>query len=147
MQGVLTRENFVWLAGSLCQLNRVPFDPGLLLQRFPAPHSVGQFIEAARALGLRTGEARLARGDLKSLREPCVGFLKAPASKPAILFKSDGSRLLYFEAGEQNPKTAPLDAPMARPPPGASASAGSGPSCCATAPCGATCSRPRSSSS
>ncbi len=110
MQGVLTRENFVWLAGSLCQLNRVPFDPGLLLQRFPAPHSVGQFIEAARALGLRTGEARLARGDLKSLREPCVGFLKAPASKPAILFKSDGSRLLYFEAGEQNPKTAPLDA-------------------------------------
>ena len=109
MQGVLTRENFVWLAGSLCQLNRVPFDPGLLLQRFPAPHSVGQFIEAARALGLRTGEARLASDHLKSLREPCVGFLKAPASKPAILVRSDGSRLLYFEAGEQNPKTAPLD--------------------------------------
>ncbi|MGQ0546513.1 MAG: peptidase domain-containing ABC transporter [Betaproteobacteria bacterium] len=108
MQSALTREDFVWLAGSLCQLNRVPFDPNLLLQRFPAPHSVGQFIEAARALGLRTGESRLKNGDLKALRQPCIGFLKAAASKPAILVKSDGSRLLYFEAGEKAPRTAPL---------------------------------------
>ncbi len=109
MQGVLTRENFVWLTGSLCQLSRIPFDPGLLLQRFPSPHSVGQFIEAARALGMKTGEARLGSSELKALRQPCVGFLKAPASKPAILVKSDGGRLLYFEAGEQSPKTASLD--------------------------------------
>ena len=90
MQGVLTRENFVWLTGSLCQLSRIPFDPGLLLQRFPSPHSVGQFIEAARALGMKTGEARLGSSELKALRQPCVGFLKAPASKPVILVKSDG---------------------------------------------------------
>ena len=108
MQGVLTREDFIWLAGSLCQLNRVPFDPALLLQRFPAPHSRDQFIEAARALGLKTGETPVRNGELKSLRQPCIAFLKADASKPAILVKSDGSRLLYFEAGEQNPKTAPL---------------------------------------
>ena len=104
MQRALTREDFVWLAGSLCQLNRIPFDPGLLLQRFPAPHSQGQFIEAVRALGMKTGAAPLG----KAPRQPCIGFLKAPVSKPALLVRNDGSRLLYYEAGENNPRTAAL---------------------------------------
>ena len=36
----LSRQDFVWLIGSLCQVNRLPFDAALLLQNFPAPHSV-----------------------------------------------------------------------------------------------------------
>lgn len=108
MQAALTRDDFVWLTGSLCQLNRVPFDPTLLLQRFPAPHSVGQFIEAARALGFKAGQAILKSGQLDSLRQPCVAFLKDAGAKPAILVKSDGARLLYFEAGESTLRNAPL---------------------------------------
>jgi hypothetical protein len=39
----VAEADFAWLVGSICQINRIPFDPALLLQRFPAPHSVRQF--------------------------------------------------------------------------------------------------------
>jgi subfamily B ATP-binding cassette protein HlyB/CyaB len=91
------------LVGSLCQINRIPFDPALLLQRFPAPHSIKQFVEAAHSLGFRTGEGELAKAVF-----PCVGFLVGDALRPAILAKRDADRLLYFVAGSQTPQTAPV---------------------------------------
>jgi len=94
--------DFVWLLGSLCQLNRLPFDAQLLLQRFPAPHSVRNFLEAAQSLGFKTGEGAIAKPAF-----PCVGFLKGETSKPALLVKADGDRLLYFVPGSQAPEVAP----------------------------------------
>ena len=94
--------DFVWLLGSLCQLNRLPFDAQLLVQRFPAPHSMRDFLEAARAFGFKTGEGQISRPAY-----PCVGFLKGETPRPAILVKNDGERLLYFVAGSQTPETAP----------------------------------------
>ena len=94
--------DFVWLLGSLCQLNRLPFDAQLILQRFPAPHAVPDFLMAARSLGFKTGE-----GELRKPAYPCVGFLKGENSKPAILFKGDEERLVYFAAGSQTPETLP----------------------------------------
>ena len=41
-------QDFIWLIGSLCQINRIPFDPQLILQRFPPPHLVRNLIEADR---------------------------------------------------------------------------------------------------
>jgi subfamily B ATP-binding cassette protein HlyB/CyaB len=105
LSGALTREDFVWLAGSLCQLNRIPFDPALLLQRFPAPHDQRQLIEACGTLGLRTGEASLPAKGFRAARLPCVAFLKEPARKPAIVMKADTERVLYFQAGSQAPVT------------------------------------------
>jgi subfamily B ATP-binding cassette protein HlyB/CyaB len=101
----LAGRDFVWLIGSLCQINRVPFDPALVLQRFPAPHSVRQLVEAARSLGFKTGE-----GKLPTLAFPCVGFLKGESPRPAILIKADAERLLYFEAGNQAPLTCAMSA-------------------------------------
>jgi subfamily B ATP-binding cassette protein HlyB/CyaB len=99
----VAEADFAWLVGSLCQINRIPFDPALLLQRFPAPHSVRQFVEAAHSLGFRTGE-----GELSQAAFPCVGFLAGEAARPAILVKRDADRLLYFVAGSQTPQTAPI---------------------------------------
>jgi len=93
----LARRDFLWLVGSLCQLNRIAFDPALLLQRFPAPHSVRQLLEAAQSLGFKTGEGRLA-----AAAYPCVGFLKGA---PVLLVKAQGARVLYFDAGSQAPQT------------------------------------------
>ena len=31
----LSRETFVWLVGSLCQMHRLPYDKVLLTQQFP----------------------------------------------------------------------------------------------------------------
>jgi subfamily B ATP-binding cassette protein HlyB/CyaB len=93
----------VWLVGSLCQLNRIPFDPAILVQRFPAPHSTQQLIEACRALGFRVGESKAA---IREARFPCIGFLKGDPPRPALVIKGDTERILYFEAGSQNPATA-----------------------------------------
>jgi len=95
---VLSRADFVWLIGSLCQLNRVPFDAALLVQRFPAPHSSRQLVEALQSLGFRTGDGVLAKAAF-----PCIAFLDGETPKPALVVKADGSKLLYFEACSQTP--------------------------------------------
>ena len=99
----LSRPDFVWLIGSLCQVNRLPFDAALLLQNFPAPHSVRQLIEALQSLGFRTGESKLAKASF-----PCIAILKGETPRAAIVVKADASQLLYFEAGSQAPQTCPL---------------------------------------
>jgi ATP-binding cassette, subfamily B, bacterial HlyB/CyaB len=97
----LTREWFVWLVGSFCQLNRAPFDAALLLQRFPAPHSLRQVREALLSLEFKVGDGRLKRRVL-----PCVAILKGDNPHPALLLKGDDERVLYFPAGAQSPQTA-----------------------------------------
>ena len=99
----VAEADFAWTIGSLCQINRIPFDPALLLQKFPAPHSVRQLIEALHSFGFRTGEGKLAKSVY-----PCLGFLAGEAVKPALLVKRDAERLLYFVAGSQAPQTAPV---------------------------------------
>jgi len=99
----VAEADFAWTIGSLCQINRIPFDPALLLQKFPAPHSVRQLIEALRSFGFKTGEGRIAKAAY-----PCVGFLAGDEPKPALLVKRDAERLLYFVAGSQTPQTAPV---------------------------------------
>ncbi len=95
----LAQRDFVWLVGSLCQLNRLPFDAALLVQRFPAPHSEAQLREALRSLGFRVGHGTLARAVF-----PCVAFLRGETRRPALVLRSDGTRLLYFAAGSQAPQ-------------------------------------------
>jgi len=108
----LSKADFVWLIGSLSQINRIPFDSDLMLQRFPAPHGRRQFLEALQALGFVTGEhAGDARG-FGGVPFPCVGFLKRNAGeaklRPALFIRADGERLLYFPAGSQTASIAPL---------------------------------------
>ncbi|MGH8688655.1 MAG: peptidase domain-containing ABC transporter, partial [Burkholderiales bacterium] len=98
----VTAEDFGWLVGSLCQINRIPFDPSLLFQKYPAPHSGRQLVEALRSFGFRTGD-----GSLEKSAYPCVGFVAGESLKPALLLKRDVERLLYFVAGTQTPQTAP----------------------------------------
>ena len=91
MDKPLSAEHFAWLVGSLCRLSRVPFDPALLLQRFPAPHVLPQLLEALQALGFRTAQGTLARAAF-----PCIAFRNGEA---VLVLKSQGRRLLYFEPG------------------------------------------------
>jgi len=99
----LEEWEFIWLVGSLCRINRLPFDPRLLLQRFPAPHSRHQLVEVLRAFGFRTGDAALDAAKL-----PCLAFLRGESIRPAILIRRDAERLLYFQAGSQTPAVMPL---------------------------------------
>jgi len=101
----LSQADFVWLIGSLCQINRIPFDAKLMVQRFPAPHSRRQLAEVLQALDFKTGEHLVEPKSFAELRFPCVGFLKGPHedgdARPALFVKADAERLLHFPAGSQ----------------------------------------------
>ncbi len=102
-------ETFVWLVGSLCHLNRIPFDASLLLQQFPAPHSIATILEAAQALGFKTGE-----GDLTAAVYPCIGFIGSRLAEPALLIGRDAQRLLFFLPSSQAAQVCAEDAVAGR---------------------------------
>ena len=118
-----TRE-FVWALGSYCALHRKPFDPNLLLQQHPAPHSSDSLIHAARALGFRIQQRRRAPDALGSLAMPCLVVLKAAredsrdpnelstgdaaassgsAGRLALLCQISSSEARLFHAGSNTP--------------------------------------------
>jgi len=106
----IATDHFVWLLGSLCRLNRSAFDADLVLQQFPAPHSLSRLLEAARALGFRSGLAELSDAALEDAPLPFVAFARdaaensATGATPALVVKRDGTRLVYFEAGTEAPR-------------------------------------------
>ncbi|MBE0625337.1 MAG: peptidase domain-containing ABC transporter [Burkholderiales bacterium] len=124
--GSLSRQDFIWVLGSLCQLNRIPFAPALLQQQFPPPYDRAALLGAAKALDFKVGEMTVSATELASLPLPCLMFLKpapgmaaphqapvaaaqeAPQSRPALLVRANDSELLYFEAGASSPVTLPV---------------------------------------
>jgi ATP-binding cassette, subfamily B, bacterial HlyB/CyaB len=104
------------MLGSLCQVHRVPFDPALVAQQHPPPHSDSTFIEAAAALGFRVGRCDTAAHPVSGLSFPMVALLRgsgdavdgaAPADL-ALVVRADGDRLLYFRARSATGETLPL---------------------------------------
>ena len=116
-------QDMVWLLGSLCQLNKIPFDPALVTQQHPPPHTEATFTETATALGFKVGRCDTARRKLGDLAFPFVAFLResvtadsnpaatdAPSTvKLALVIKSDGERLLYFRANSNAAETVAAD--------------------------------------
>ncbi|MBP3982652.1 peptidase domain-containing ABC transporter [Acidovorax sp. JG5] len=116
-QGELGYQELLWLLGSLCNLYRTPFDPKLIEQEFPPPHSLATFHEAARALGFKTGQGTHP-AEWQALPLPAIAFLRAipeTESQPGVkalsvlILKTDGHKLLYFRAGSQAPETITAD--------------------------------------
>ena len=112
-QGDLGYQELLWLLGSLCNLYRIPFDPKLIEQEFPPPHSLATLHEAARALGFKTGQGTHP-AQWQALPLPAIAFLRAiPETEsqtgvkvlPVLILKTDGHKLLYFRAGSQVPET------------------------------------------
>ncbi len=74
----LEPAQLVWAAGSLCALNRIPFDAELVLRQFPPPYTTDTLIHVVRALGFRI---KLKRRDVSSLGQiatPCLALLAPP---------------------------------------------------------------------
>jgi ATP-binding cassette, subfamily B, bacterial HlyB/CyaB len=78
----LTTENSIWLLGSICQIHRIPFDPVLVLQQCPPPHSTGSLLDACAALRFKTGFRRVADGEWAKAPKPCIAFLKPEPGGP-----------------------------------------------------------------
>ncbi len=123
---VFSTEDIVWVMGSFCALNRIPFDAGLLIKQFPPPYTADSFIHAARALGFKIKRRDCASTDLASLNFPCLAILREaeqsqaagvvpadvalnePAARkvrPAIVVKVEQGNVTLFEVGSNTPKT------------------------------------------
>jgi subfamily B ATP-binding cassette protein HlyB/CyaB len=76
----LTLKDVVWSMGSFCALNRKPFDPELLAQQFPPPHTSDSLISAARALGFRIQGREQPAVSLSGLPLPCLALLRGPSA-------------------------------------------------------------------
>ena len=105
----LSTADFVWLLGSLCQTQRIPWDSALALQLFPPPLSMVTLHEAGRQYGFRFGEAELSRLDWAHVAFPVIAFRSdGEALRPALIAKVGDERILYFEPGSHEPRTAAL---------------------------------------
>ena len=108
----------MWGLQGICQLHRIPFAAGLVLQQFPPPHDLPSLQRAARTLGLGSGVRGAAAAQLPDLPTPFVAVL-FPAGTPegadiqphriAIVTRCEEGRITYFEEGRQSPVTATLD--------------------------------------
>jgi subfamily B ATP-binding cassette protein HlyB/CyaB len=70
------RHEFLWLLGSLSGFYRLPFDATLIAQQFPPPYTIATLHEAARSLGLKTGEVSIAELNWQKLPLPAIAFLR-----------------------------------------------------------------------
>ena len=111
---MFARDHVEWLVGSVCRLQRIPFDAGLLTQQFPPPYDRASLQHALRACGF-SADAQAPHGapDWPRLL-PCVAFMRTPAADPSatgravipvLILHGDAARLLYFRAGSEAGET------------------------------------------
>ena len=119
----MAAETCIWGLQGICQLHRIPFAPGLILQQFPPPYSLLSLHQAATALGLRSGLRDALVTELPDLPVPFVALLK-PATflasdenggslaeehpqpyRLAIIVKCDSHSISYYEMSRQNALT------------------------------------------
>ncbi len=76
----LRKEALIWGLGSLCQINRIPFDPALVLQNFPPPYTFTTLLHALKALGLRAESRAVTWEVLQHQVFPCLAVVLPEAT-------------------------------------------------------------------
>ena len=116
----LREETLVWALGSLCALQRMPFDPRLLQQQFPPPYTLETLFHAARALGFKIRAKRRKVDALAQVPLPCLALVDLPGgedetSRTLVLIaevRDDG--VVLFDAGTNTPRLVAEDEFSAR---------------------------------
>ena len=105
-------DHFIWAIGQICRLHSLPFDPGLLRQRFPPPYRVEEILSAAEALGLRHRNAgSLSRVSRSSI--PCLLLGRSArgdrsSRRLALLLGLQNDRAEILEPHDSDPKSVDL---------------------------------------
>ncbi len=77
-------SSLAWTLGSICQINRVPFDPALLSQHFPPPYTLETLLHALKAYGFQAEAKTIAVRDIGHLVFPCVALVQAAKISPEV---------------------------------------------------------------
>jgi subfamily B ATP-binding cassette protein HlyB/CyaB len=124
----VSKEESVWILGSLCQFHRIPFESGLFLQRHPPSTEDGNFsiadiCLAAQELGFGTDAVSVKNGaEFSAMVLPCVVFLNGATSPtpepdktaeppspppatpaPALIVEASPDQVSYFKPGHDTP--------------------------------------------
>lgn len=81
----LLPDEFIWSVGSICALNRIAFDPKLVLSQFPLPLTLDSLIQAMRHMGFKCKNTHPKQNQLSTLSFPCFALVKP-------LYPSDDER-------------------------------------------------------
>ena len=117
----LDPAHLIWAMGSLCAIDRIPFDAQLLIKQFPPPCTTDTLVHAARSLGFRIKSVKRSASSLGEARVPCLVLLSGAqaesepknASKHtalALITTISPERVVYFEAGTNQPIETTVDA-------------------------------------
>ncbi len=71
----LAPTDVLWAVGSVCNLQRTPFDPSLVQSQFPPPHTTLTLVEAVRASGFHADALAVDVPALATLPQPCLVLL------------------------------------------------------------------------
>lgn len=99
----LTLDELLWLAGSICRLNGIAFDPRLVRRRVTAPYTTALLVEVLADLGL---EAR-AEVELDCIHlAVAVLAIDSPAQQvPVLVVRVAADRVDFFRAMDARPST------------------------------------------
>ncbi|MDD4950702.1 peptidase domain-containing ABC transporter [Sulfuricurvum sp.] len=105
---ILLPEEFVWALGSLCALNRVPFDAKLLLSQFPLPLTTDNMIHGMRSLGFKSKQLALKSDKLSTMSFPCFALIRlktddSESASIALISDASAEKVILFEAGTNSP--------------------------------------------
>ncbi|MBS4098949.1 MAG: peptidase domain-containing ABC transporter [Sulfuricella sp.] len=114
-KNLLQGETLVWALGSLCALQRMPFDPQLLRQQFPPPFTLETLFHAAQALGFKIKAKRREVGALAQLPAPFLVLINLPSDDAsatvnevsrtlALVAEVRDDGIVLFEAGTNTPQ-------------------------------------------
>jgi subfamily B ATP-binding cassette protein HlyB/CyaB len=128
----ISTQAFVWGLGGICQLQRIPFAPELVLRQIPPPYNLLSLQRSAQGLGINSSFRAVASADLGKLVLPCLAVLKPATNNPpspsqgegggegrsegegkgevnlALIIKADDKQIVLFEPGDPNPKSLSL---------------------------------------
>ncbi len=105
----LSKENLLWLLGSLCQTHRQPWNPALAMQLFPPPYTVRTLRESAKQYGFRFGEAESRGFNWPNAHYPLVAFRSTgDGMEPVLVARADEGRVMFFAPRIAAPQVVPL---------------------------------------
>ena len=84
----LKGDSLIWALSAIAQLNRIPFDPKLILQQFPPPYTSETLHEAATSLGLKVGFKQVDSSALAQLSVPLLAVVKPVVHSTRASFRS-----------------------------------------------------------
>ena len=108
----LNHEAFIWSLSAFCQLNRIPFNPDLVVKQYPPPYSNIQLEEALQHFGFNTALKQTKLSQINPTSVPCLAILKPEPKNLAT--ETNDQPAPEIEALPENQTSVPETAPLNR---------------------------------